>query len=264
LIATTMQSSDDARNYTRLTHLVGSNLQKITKNVQEIKNLVCQLNDHGNSGDTLTKINQRQHHTKELLEATASHLSDVKNISPPTSASEKRQRNTMTTRLTNDLKDVSMSFQDVQRDIAKIERESVARMRSLSESNQETQPFIGAQGEHQYNNLIRGMQMQEMATHDISVLEERERELQKLESDIVDVNIIFKDLAKIVEDQGEMIDSIEANVEAAHERVDKGKSELGQAVKNQKKSRKKKIICGIILLVLIIILILIIYFSIPK
>nr|XP_026691180.1 syntaxin-12 isoform X1 [Ciona intestinalis]XP_026691183.1 syntaxin-12 isoform X2 [Ciona intestinalis] len=250
-----MQSSDDARNYTRLTHLVGSNLQKITKNVQEIKNLVCQLNDHGNSGDTLTKINQRQHHTKELLEATASHLSDVKNISPPTSASEKRQRNTMTTRLTNDLKDVSMSFQDVQRDIAKIERESVARMRSLSESNQETQPFIGAQG---------GMQMQEMATHDISVLEERERELQKLESDIVDVNIIFKDLAKIVEDQGEMIDSIEANVEAAHERVDKGKSELGQAVKNQKKSRKKKIICGIILLVLIIILILIIYFSIPK
>ncbi|XP_078495795.1 syntaxin-12 isoform X1 [Ciona intestinalis] len=250
-----MQSSDDARNYTRLTHLVGSNLQKITKNVQEIKNLVCQLNDDGNSGDTLTKINQRQHHTKELLEGTASHLSDVKNISPPTSASEKRQRNTMTTRLTNDLKDVSMSFQDVQRDIAKIERESVARMRSLSESNQETQPFIGAQG---------GMQMQEMATHDVSVLEERERELQKLESDIVDVNIIFKDLAKIVEDQGEMIDSIEANVEAAHERVDKGKSELGHAVKNQKKSRKKKLICGIILLVLIIILILIIYFSIPK
>ncbi|XP_078495796.1 syntaxin-12 isoform X2 [Ciona intestinalis] len=194
-----MQSSDDARNYTRLTHLVGSNLQKITKNVQEIKNLVCQLNDDGNSGDTLTKINQRQHHTKELLEGTASHLSDVKNISPPTSASEKRQRNTMTTRLTNDLKDVSMSFQDVQRDIAKIERESVARMRSLSESNQETQPFIGAQG---------GMQMQEMATHDVSVLEERERELQKLESDIVDVNIIFKDLAKIVEDQGEMIEKV--------------------------------------------------------
>ena len=40
-----------------------------------------------------------------------------------------------------------------------------------------------------------------------------------LQSDIVDVNTIFKDLATMVDDQGETIDSIEGNVEEAQNTV---------------------------------------------
>ena len=47
-------------------------------------------------------------------------------------------------------------------------------------------------------------------------LQERERSIRQLESDIVDVNTIFKDLATMVHEQGEMVDSIEQNVESAH------------------------------------------------
>ena len=43
----------------------------------------------------------------------------------------------------------------------------------------------------------------------IEELQERERSIRQLESDIVDVNTIFKDLATMVHEQGEMIDSIE-------------------------------------------------------
>uniref|UniRef100_H2YEB9 t-SNARE coiled-coil homology domain-containing protein n=1 Tax=Ciona savignyi TaxID=51511 RepID=H2YEB9_CIOSA len=250
-----MESSADARNYTRLTQLVSSNLQKIFKNGQELKNLLSRLGADNDSGELLIELNKRQHHTKDLLEKTADHLTKVKSIPAPESSSEKRERNKMTTRLTKDLKEVSTTFQETQREIAKIEKNSIAKMRSQSESNSEKQPFLNAQG---------GMQMQQMAAHDLAALQERELELQKLESDIVDVNIIFNDLGKMVEDQGEMIDSIEAHVDNAQDKVVKGKSELEQAEENQKKSRKKKLICGVILIVLIIIVILIIYFSIPK
>lgn len=44
--------------------------------------------------------------------------------------------------------------------------------------------------------------------------------LQQLEQDIGDVNQIFADLARIVHDQGDMVDSIEANVEHAQIHVE--------------------------------------------
>ncbi len=50
--------------------------------------------------------------------------------------------------------------------------------------------------------------------YNIEQLQERERSIRQLESDIVDVNTIFKDLATMVHEQGEVVDSIEANVES--------------------------------------------------
>ena len=53
------------------------------------------------------------------------------------------------------------------------------------------------------------------------------------QSDIVDVNTIFKELATMVHEQGEMIDSIEANVESAHIRVEEGTTQLATAASYQ-------------------------------
>ena len=49
------------------------------------------------------------------------------------------------------------------------------------------------------------------------------------QSDIIDVNTIFKDLATMVHEQGEMVDSIEANVETTSVRVHEGTEQLRQA-----------------------------------
>ena len=49
----------------------------------------------------------------------------------------------------------------------------------------------------------------------------------------MDVNTIFKDLATMVHEQGEMVDSIEANVESAQMRVEEGTIQLALASKYQ-------------------------------
>ena len=58
------------------------------------------------------------------------------------------------------------------------------------------------------------------------------------QSDIVDVNTIFKDLATMVHEQGEFVDSIEANVESTQVRVSEGTEQLRQA--EQYKVRVKR------------------------
>ena len=90
---------------------------------------------------------------------------------------------------------------------------------------------------------------------------ERERAVTQLEADIMDVNQIFKDLAAMVHDQGELVDSIEANVETSSIRVSEGTEQLRQAERYQvravtvsvllhllvqNKARKKKMILAII------------------
>ena len=84
----------------------------------------------------------------------------------------------------------------------------------------------------------------------LEYLQERERSVAQLEADIGDVNQIFKDLAAMVHDQvmmrgsmkkknrvffyqGEMVDSIEANVESASIRVNEGSDQLRMAERYQ-------------------------------
>jgi t-SNARE complex subunit (syntaxin) len=50
-----------------------------------------------------------------------------------------------------------------------------------------------------------GMQLQVEQNLDLAAVKERQQALSELESDIVDVNQIFKDLARIVHDQGELV-----------------------------------------------------------
>ena len=75
------------------------------------------------------------------------------------------------------------------------------------------------------------MMMQE--EQNLEHLVERERAVNQLEADIMDVNQIFKDLAAMVHDQGEMVDSIEANVETSSIRVNEGTEQLRQAERYQ-------------------------------
>lgn len=49
---------------------------------------------------------------------------------------------------------------------------------------------------------------------DLEFIKEREMVIWQLEVDILDVNQIFKDLVMMIYDQGDLIDSIEVNVES--------------------------------------------------
>lgn len=126
-------------------------------------------------------------------------------------------------------------------------------------------------------------QLQISMENDVNLaqLKEREAALRKLENDIVDVNMIFKDLAVMVHDQGEIIDSIESNVEAVQIRVTEANTHLEAAKKHQvsfqlinaqlcnieffcfkQKARKRKFILICILASIVAFILLLIFLSI--
>ena len=84
-------------------------------------------------------------------------------------------------------------------------------------------------------------------------VQERQNAIRQLESDTVDVNKTFNDLAKIVHEQEELIDSIEANVETAETNVARGNTQLHKSRHHQASARKKKFFCFLLLIVSILV-----------
>lgn len=242
-------------DYTRLTQLISSNIQKIQQNVQDIKRMVEQLGSASDTSDLRDRLHQRQHYTNQLSKDTAKYLKDVKSLPAAYPASEQRHRKTQTDRLMSDFSDVLNTFQTVQRDAAAKEKESIARARAASAREDQGSDFLVN---------IQGMQEQEQSVvtaEDLEDIEERQAAVQQLEADIIDVNMIFKDLGALVHEQGDMIDSIEANVETAADNITAGNQQLVKARSSAASARKKKLILAIVVIIIIIVLVLIIYFS---
>jgi len=90
-------------------------------------------------------------------------------------------------------------------------------------------------------------QQQLMVEDELSTAREREERIRQLESDILDVNEIFKELGTMVYEQGDAIDSIETNIITAADNVESGNQQLNAAASYQRSYRKKLCVLAIIL-----------------
>jgi syntaxin 7 len=88
------------------------------------------------------------------------------------------------------------------------------------------------------------------------LIEERERGIAEIQQQIGEVNEIFQDLAVLVNEQGNMIDDIEANIVSTAMRTKEAQKELTKADKSQKSARNKMVCLAITVFTALIILIL--------
>ena len=67
-----------------------------------------------------------------------------------------------------------------------------------------------------------------------ALAQEREVEITKIVQSMTELNEMFRDLASLVEDQGQMVERIDAQMESVHMRTEKGLSEIKEAARRQK------------------------------
>ncbi|XP_054924587.1 syntaxin-12-like [Dermacentor andersoni] len=240
-----------------LSQTIGTNVQKISQNVGSMKKMVQQLGTSQDSESLRSQLHQIQQYTNQLAKDTNAQLKALAAMP----YGEQGAGRLLREKLTNDFSEALHHFQLVQRAEADKEKDSVKRARAASGIGFESSSSRGGGG-----NLIElaspvqaQQQAQSYAQMDeqvnIEMLREREQSIRKLENDIVDVNAIFKDLATLVHDQGDMIDSIEANVESAAVHVEEGIQQVAKARQHQERARKKMfclLLIGVIVLATLI------------
>ncbi|XP_054710011.1 syntaxin-7-like [Uloborus diversus] len=261
----TDNTSGGYAEFSNLSETIKTNIQKVSQNVASMQKLVNQLGTPQDSESLRSQLHKVQQYTNQLVKDTNNYLKDLPHLPNPTSVSEQKERKVLRDRLTSQFSDAVKNFQDAQRHAAQKERESV--MRARAHSGLTGNPFgddtagtnlIDLASPTQ-SQMQTSLQMEEEVN--LELLREREEAVRKLEADIVDVNHIFKDLATLVHEQGEVIDSIEANVESAQIQVSEGTQQLAKARRHQAAARRKVCILVVVFIIAAIIIGLIIYLS---
>ncbi|ROW13540.1 hypothetical protein VPNG_04355 [Cytospora leucostoma] len=95
----------------------------------------------------------------------------------------------------------------------------------------------------------------------LNAVQDRHRELQKIEQQMIELAQLFQDMDTLIIQQEEAIIDIEKKGEEVVENLDKGNQEIGVAVETARKTRRKKWYCvGIVLLIILVIVIIVLIY----
>ncbi|ELU18858.1 hypothetical protein CAPTEDRAFT_210332 [Capitella teleta] len=244
-----------SQDFTRLSLCVSSNTQQLIQYVAQLQRMVSQLGSSGDNQDLRQRIGQSQHEANSIAKETKKHLTELKHQPTAETQTEEIRRKVQRDRLMNEFMASLNRLQSVQRDAAEKEKESLHKAKIRRASSVEydadmTEIRLDMPSSNPYTTQQHGDQIVEDDV-DLAMLHEREETVRQLESDITDVNQIFKDLGLLVHDQGEVIDCIERSVEVASVQVEQGTEELRQAKEYKAKCRKKCCYLFIIILVVL-------------
>ncbi|KAK9499647.1 hypothetical protein O3M35_002654 [Rhynocoris fuscipes] len=246
------QNETEKRDFNRTAQNVGSNIQKISQNVLSMNKMVNLMGTSQDNPELRQKLYQIKHYTNLLAKDTSSMLLQLSQVQIPQSPPEHREYKMQREKLAEDLTAALNAFQQTQRLAYQKEREEVQK-------NRVAHGLPPPPSKHRENQLIEltpstQTQLQiEQEERDLQIIQEQEASIRQLENDIQEVSEIFKDLGKLVHNQGEVVDSIEANIEGTKVYVSSGATHLRDANRYSSQLRKYKcLICVVIPAIILI------------
>ncbi|XP_044860862.1 t-SNARE domain-containing protein 1 isoform X4 [Mauremys mutica] len=200
------------------------------------------LRSLGTSNDT-QELRDGLHATQQETNKTiTTSTKAIKQLSEIVRGSSRQERLQLD-RLNNQLSDAIQRYGAVQKKIAE---KSKALLPSGQRSSKQQSPktpfsdladdekiFNGGDGMWQNQSQDQAL-LSEITEEDLEAIRLREEAIQQIESDMLDVNQIIKDLASMVYEQGDTIDSIEANIETASSNVESANEQLAKASQHQR------------------------------
>ncbi|KAK6605054.1 snare domain-containing protein [Botrytis cinerea] len=245
---TTMRREDDPQyaddpEFQRLSQDLMTKLFSLTGNISRLSN---EINLLGTKRDT-ERVRERVHDLLEDSKDAFKEIGDgVKQIQSweDVNPSQKYTQ----TKLTREFQNNLTEFQNVQRRALEKQRSSATAARTAMEEAQSP----GAEGAIKQLRLAS----QDEVDFQDSLIVEREAEIRNIEQGVTELNELFRDVAHIVNEQGETLDSIANNVENVHTDTRGADLELRSAARYQKNARSKACCLLLILAVILTIIIL--------
>ena len=221
---------------------------------------------------------------RSLTSTITVQLKDFLRFVSEVSGSERSKRRSQHKKLVKDFQQQVAGFETVAREF--LQREQEFRRRLSSDANDpegHQRGFSAFDTGNEWGSLGGGggggggyqntgdeepaMTQEEKAAHqqlvqqelnvNEAMIQERKEEMVHVHENISLVNDIFKDLAGMVEDQGEQIEQIRGDLQFANKKTEAGVQELNKANDYQKASTKKLACCGIFIFVVVVVVVLI-------
>ncbi|XP_030226870.1 t-SNARE domain-containing protein 1 [Gadus morhua] len=235
-----------------------SNIFQINANVVTLEKSFQSLGTSRDTAELRQSLHATQQQTNKVITSTSQLIKQLSDII----SSSSRQDRLRLTRLKTELSESVQRYADLQKKIADrtrallppAQKENKSPQTPFTELCEEGPLFSGAEGPE---GSIQAF-LSEISEDDVTALRQREEALLQIERDMLDVSQIMKDLASMVHEQGESIDSIEDYIQTGSSNVEMANQELAKASHHQRQMRKRKcyllVVGAVVLIVLIIII----------
>merc|ERR1739848_377641 len=238
-----------------------SRVFQFTTSVTRFQKQVALLGTRRDTQDQRLKINALGKSIKEL----------AKDISETLKTSAEAQANT---KLVQDFQQVLKEYQRVYRTcldkmsntMPQVDSSSNARGRRRNRGgngngNGGLMQRDGMRGGDEGQELVEAERMEtqllldnQIDHHDV-LISEREDGIREIQGQIAEVGEIFQDLAVLVNEQGDMVDDIEANIISTSGHTSEANKQLVKAAKHQKSARKQLCMLSFILIVVLVVIV---------
>ncbi|KAG1676781.1 Syntaxin-12 [Nymphon striatum] len=232
---------------------VSSNIFAVNNSASTLEKALKQVGSPNDSGNLRDKIHDTQQITNSTISGTTRSL---KTLSSYASNGDRQQRLHIE-RLRNEFQETVKRYSNLQKPKSDTAGAGATWGEAVEDDDDDSQQLLVQEQKQLVLHVLTQIQAQQQEIEfDAAMIAERESRVRQIEADILDVNQIFRDLGTMVHEQGEIINSIEGNIEVASHEVNSGREQLHKASQYQKKFRKK--LCCLLLILLIIAIIIVI------
>ncbi|KAM9165236.1 t-SNARE domain-containing protein 1 isoform 2-T5 [Pangshura tecta] len=215
-----------------------ANIFRINSNVTSLERTLRSLGTSSDTQELRDGLHATQQETNKTITTSTKAIKQLSEIVRGSSRQERLQLD----RLNNQLSDAIQRYGAVQKKIAEKSKALLPSGQRSSKQSPKTpfsdladdeKIFNGGDGMWQNQSQDQAL-LSEITEEDLEAIRLREEAIQQIESDMLDVNQIIKDLASMVYEQGDTIDSIEANIETASSNVESANEQLAKASQHQR------------------------------
>lgn len=246
----------DDPDFQRLSQDLNNKLFKVNGNISRLSTEISHLGTRRDTARVRERVHDLLEESREIfrqLGETVKKLQAWEDVTPNQKYTQQKASREVQASL--------QEFQSLQRQALDKQRASVSAAKAATD---EEGGMRGAGGEGQYLEQQQQQEVLRLAPQDEvdfqeALIIEREEEIRNIEQGVNDLNVLFSQVAQIVSEQGEQLDSIVDNVENVRTDTRGADYELRSAARHQKNARSTACCLLLILSVILTIILLAIF-----
>jgi len=258
-----LENDDD--EFTSVHLLVVENVKILRQNFNTITQNAQAVGGPQDSKEFREILKQKLKSTQDLIKETQKLIQRLSMLAGSTGDNRNRKMKKQKVDLWNDeFENFLENFKKLT-DIANQKMEDVPLSYRINMGRTSTNPFDdGDQEEYERKQV----QQQKFARLDAEreyqdiLIHERDKEIKAIQNQMGEVNEIFKHLASLVDEQGEIVDNIQSNITSAGSHVEIATSEVKEAERLQEGTRNKlcwlAVCCAVTIIILVVVVIIVV------
>ncbi|XP_055923944.1 syntaxin-12 [Eupeodes corollae] len=214
---------------------IGYNINSVISSWKQLDKALKVIGTPRDTQASRDKVHHLQSQTNIRIQTTSK---DLQRLTAVVRHADKQQK-LKQEKLTNEFRQVVEKYSESQQKIAAAMKQVVL----LSVNNQQQDDESSSQRGGDQDILIQQQKNTEASLQfEQNMLLDQERRIKEIESDVLDVNSIFRVLSSLVQEQGEQVDLVENSIDMTNAAVIDGAAELRKAAEYRASYRRKILI----------------------